>query len=231
MTHLTKNLETEWLDENIPRSTRFGDTYYTKSDGRAETGHVFINGNNLPERWKSPTRFTIGELGFGTGLNFLETVRQWKKTRPYGASLEFISFEQFPLSTDEMYRALSRWRELEEATEKLCGQWQVAEKLFELEFDDEVSLQVIFGDANILLPQYELKADAWYLDGFSPSKNPELWNETLLAEVFTKTKPGGTFATYSAAGFVRRNLQAAGFKVSRIKGFDTKREMLSGYKE
>ncbi|MCF6322611.1 MAG: tRNA (5-methylaminomethyl-2-thiouridine)(34)-methyltransferase MnmD [Rhizobiaceae bacterium] len=231
MSIFTKQSETEWLDENIPRSTRFDDTYYTKTDGRAETGHVFINGNNLPERWKTQSRFTIAELGFGTGLNFLETLRQWKEVRPPGTTLEFISFEQFPLTSDEMRRALSRWKALEQSAQSLCDHWQPDGKTFELEIFPHVTLRVNFGDANNLLPEHACPVDAWYLDGFSPAKNPQLWNEPLLKNVFALTKPGGTFATYTAAGFVRRNLQTAGFMVSRIKGFDTKREMLSGYKE
>jgi len=219
-----------WEDKCLPRSTRFDDTYYSHADGRAETAHVFINGNALAERWPGVPEFTITELGFGTGLNFLETVRQWQTCKPPGATLNFISFEQFPITGEQMAKAHSRWPELAPYSKRLTGLWNPGHEFLEADFDTGIRLVVFMGDANIRLPQLELQSDAWYLDGFAPSKNPELWNTALLQAVFDKTRPGGSFATYTAAGFVRRNLEAAGFEVERLEGFATKREMLAGIK-
>ena len=220
----------EWINEDIPYSTRFEDTYYTKSDGRGETDHVFINGNHLPRRWPNNSSFTIAELGFGTGLNFLQTVFRWNGLKSPGASLNFFSFEQYPMPTDAMAHALSHWPQLGELAHRLCSSWQVDGGIFDWQFARDIQLRVIFGDANLTLPNTELLADAWYLDGFSPAKNPQLWNLNLMQQVHSATKSGGTFATYSVAGMVRRNLQAAGFEISRNRGYGTKREMLSGYR-
>ena len=218
----------KWVDNNTPLSERFDDTYYSTSDGRAETGHVYIRGNNLHERWLQMQDCTIGELGFGTGLNFLETTRQWQALKPTGAKLHFISFEQYPLSRKQMLQALMPWGELKDSAITLTNYWRFDADLLEMNFDEDVSLTVYFGDANDLLPNLDTQFDAWYLDGFSPAKNPQLWNEDLMKSVYNKTKPAGTFATYSVAGYVRRNLQQAGFSINRQKGFGSKREMLMG---
>ena len=231
MRHPNQQAKTSWIDGNIPLSNRFDDTYYSQSDGRAETGHVFINGNQLPTRWSLLPQCTIGELGFGTGLNFLQTVDQWNRIKSPGARLNFVSFELYPLATDAIAKALSRWGELDALSERLCKLWRFDQSVLSVQFFDDINLKVHFGDANELLGQPGLSSDAWYLDGFSPAKNPELWNEQLMGDVYRATKPGGTFATYSVAGFVRRNLQAAGFNISRQKGFGTKREMLTGYRD
>ena len=220
----------KWVDNNTPLSERFDDTYYSISDGRAETDHVYIRGNNLHERWPQMQDCTIGELGFGTGLNFLETVRQWQMLKPIGAKLHFISFEQYPLSQKQMLQALLPWNELKDHAITLTNFWEPDTDILEVNFDNDVSLTVYLGDANDLLPKLDTQFDAWYLDGFSPAKNPQLWNEGLMQLVHDKTKPAGTFATYSVAGYVRRNLEKAGFTLSRGKGFATKREMLHGVK-
>ena len=218
----------EWRDDKTPVSTRFDDPYYSIDDGRAETEYVFIDANNLKTRWRQMKTCTIAELGFGTGLNFLETVRHWQKIKPPGAALHFISFEQFPISKDELAKALSHWSELTALTPILTNLWQPEGELRELNFAPEITLSVHIGDANKLLPTTKFLADAWYLDGFSPAKNPELWNEPLMQEVGKHTVAGGTFATYTAAGFVKRALQSTGFNVEKIAGFGRKREMLVG---
>lgn len=220
--------EIEWKDGNLPVSLKFDDPYYSRADGRAETSHVFINGNDLPLRWADMKTCVIAELGFGTGLNFLETVFQWRKHKPENATLTFISFEQYPMQTEEMQRALSIWPELSGLAETLCRLWELDKNLMDTEFLSDVRLQIYFGDANQALPPARFKADAWYLDGFSPAKNPELWNEMLMRQVAKHTVANGTFATYTAAGFVRRGLQSAGFEVHKINGFGTKRDMLIG---
>ncbi len=220
----------EWRDGDFPISTQFDDPYYSNADGRAETDFVFIHGNKLHERWHEKEVFTIAELGFGTGLNFIETVRQWRELDSEKTQLNFISFEQFPISQEEMAKALSHWPELTELAKQLSCIWKPEQGIIETNFLKNINLTVHLGDANTILPTTDFKADAWYLDGFSPAKNPELWNERLMQEVGKHTVNKGTFATYTAAGFVKRGLIAAGFEVEKVKGFGRKREMLIGMK-
>lgn len=221
------NVKLEWRDELTPVATAFDDPYYSRYDGRLEAGHVFINGNDLPERWAQGGDFTIAELGFGTGLNFLETKRQFLETAPETSTLTFVSFEKFVLNADDIRKALSRWPELTESPEEMLSNWPPVDGLNTFQ-EDRVTLKLFVGDANELVTQMQDAADAWYLDGFDPAKNPELWNEDLMAHVALKTKPDGTFATYTAAGWVRRMLGAAGFEVSKRKGYGRKRDMSVG---
>jgi len=226
-----KDSQLEWRENDLPVSIRFDDPYYSKADGRAETSHVFIDSNNLPARWPDMQTCTIAELGFGTGLNFLETVRQWRLSNARNSKLHFISFEQFPISKADMQKALSNWPELNELNARLVELWKPAENIIDVEFSENIALTVHMQDANACLPQLRFLADVWYLDGFSPAKNPELWNENLMLEVANHTKQNGTFATYTSAGFVKRGLTAAGFIVEKTKGFGMKREMLIGKKQ
>lgn len=219
----------EWRDGKFPVSTQFDDPYYSIVDGRQETDHVFIKGNQLDVRWPNMRTCKIAELGFGTGLNFLETIRQWQALELENSKLHFISFEQYPMTKEEIAKALSHWPELKTLAQRLIEIWE-PDQTIKYNFSDNIALSVHIGDANTLLPDLEFKADAWYLDGFSPAKNPELWNEELMLEVGNHTAQNGTFTTYTAAGFVKRGLQAAGFSVEKTKGFGRKRDMLIGSK-
>ena len=217
----------EWLEGAVPCSARFDDPYYSRQDGLAETRHVFLAGNRLAERFADAGRFTVAELGFGTGLNFLATAMLWNETASPGAMLDFLSFEQFPMAATDMAAALAVWPELAALAKPLCDAWDNrgdGMEAFQLTMAS-TRLTVFLGDANIRLPQARFVADAWFLDGFSPARNPELWNEALLREVFCHTLPGGTLATYSAAGWVRRNLETAGFRTTRQPGHAGKRQM------
>lgn len=217
----------------MPYSVAFSDHFYCREDGRAECGHVFLAGNGLPDRWLQATDFVIGELGFGTGLNFCETWRQWRLTagKPADAKLHFISFELYPMSADAIDKALSRWPEIDHERQTLASQWPAKpEGIVSLQFAPDVRLSVICGDAHTNIEASSQMFDAWYLDGFAPSRNPDLWSLDIMTSLVEHTSPGGTFATYAAAGFVRRNLQAAGFTVERRPGYGKKREMLSGTK-
>lgn len=217
--------------EDMPYSTVFGDHYYSRADGRAECDHVFLEGNDLPERWSKTDHFTIAELGFGTGLNFAETWRQWHNHRPPGARLSFVSFECSPLTARQMAKALTVWPDLNPFVQALAGAWPTQpEKRFSLAFGDAVTLDLHIGDVNATLPRWTGSADAWFLDGFAPARNTGMWSDTLMREVFGHTTADGTFATYTAAGWVRRNLAKAGFNVRKVRGFAGKRDMTRGHK-
>jgi tRNA U34 5-methylaminomethyl-2-thiouridine-forming methyltransferase MnmC len=223
-----KDNRLEWHDD-MPYSTVFGDHFYSRADGRAECNHVFLTGNDLPLRWNQPGEFTIAELGFGTGLNFLETWWQWQACKAPGSHLTFVSFEGFPMRADEMERALSAWPELSRLANKLVNAWpEEPGGVIKPDLDDTVSLEVHIGDALNTLPRWGDLADAWFLDGFAPTRNPDMWSKDLMRQVHDHTKNGGTFATYSAAGWVRRNLASAGFAVEKVPGFAGKRDMTRG---
>lgn len=205
--------DVEWRDSGVPVSVQFDDPYYSLEDGVAETRHVFLAGNDLPARFVDG--FHVAELGFGTGLNFLVTLAAWRAAGVDGV-LRFTSFEAFPMDPTEMRRALSVFD----------GLPAVFGETFPTQLrGPDFELNVIVGDARMTLPAWGGQADAWFLDGFSPAKNPELWGDDLLAQVGAHTAPNGTAATYTAAGFVRRGLEAAGFFVERVAGFGRKRHM------
>ena len=222
----------EWLDGDMPYSTAFGDHFYCREDGRAECAYVFLDGNGLPGRWADGREFVIGELGFGTGLNFCETLRQWKAfDRPPSARLHFISFELYPMERDSIAKALSRWPLLDAERDALIARWpDRPEGIVTLDFGEQVRLSVVCGPALAGIEASQQTFDAWYLDGFAPSRNPDMWSPEIMQALHTHTRQNGTFATYAAAGFVRRNLQGAGFEVLRRPGFAGKREMLYGAK-
>lgn len=233
--HQTQSGETTapltWHDGDMPYSTAFGDHFYCQTDGRLECGHVFLAGNGLPERWQNATEFRIGELGFGTGLNAAETWRQWKTHRRPGSRLHFVSFELHPMQASDIDRALSRWPEIDAERKALVALWPNEPKgHVTIDLDDQTRLTVVCGDAHESLEASDFTFDAWFLDGFAPARNSAMWSAELMQLVFERTQPGGSFATYAAAGFVRRNLIAAGYTVERRPGFAGKREMLCGVK-
>lgn len=207
-----------WRDGAIPVSTRFDDPYFSLADGLAETRHVFLAGNDLPARLRPG--FHIAELGFGTGLNLLATCIAAGNT-----PIRFTSFEAFPLPAADIAHALKAFPEALAIADPFLTAWARGDRRFQL---GPVAVQVIEGDARDTLPRWDGRADAWFLDGFSPAKNPELWGEALMAEVARHTAPGGSFATYTAAGFVRRALAQAGFAVTRAPGHGHKRHMSRG---
>lgn len=211
---LRQKSDVEWREGEVPVSTRFDDPYFSLENGLDETRYVFLSGNCLPERFRDG--FHVAELGFGTGLNFLATLAAWGD-RP--GRLHFTSFEAYPLDRAEMARALAAFPGLDAAP--LLEVWEPG-RVMQI---GPASLRLVLGDARKTLPDWEGRADAWFLDGFSPAKNPELWEASLLNEVARHTAPGGTAATYSAAGPVRRALAEAGFTVERIPGFGRKRHM------
>ncbi|MCF8484055.1 MAG: tRNA (5-methylaminomethyl-2-thiouridine)(34)-methyltransferase MnmD [Rhodobacteraceae bacterium] len=212
----------DWREGDIPVSRRFDDPYFSLGNGLAETRHVFLTGNDLPQRLRDG--FHIAELGFGTGLNMLATLIAWGRTGRKG-TVRFTSFEAYPLPADDIARALHAFPEADAVAGPFLDQWAQGARRISLA---GLEVEVIVGDARETLPAWVGRADAWFLDGFSPAKNPELWSADLMAMVAEKTAAGGTFATYTAAGHVRRSLSAAGFAVSRQAGHGTKRHMTVG---
>lgn len=216
--------EITWRDGTTPVSTRFDDPYFSVDDGLAETRHVFLAGNDLPARFVD--RFHIAELGFGTGLNLLTALHAFIDAGCRG-KLHFTSFEAFPMTRDEAATALSHFPDLTDLSAPLLDTW--LQSSFRVE-TPHLSAHVIIGDARETISSMQAKADAWFLDGFSPAKNPELWEPDLLRDIGRQTNTQGTFATYTAAGHVRRALQDAGFDVQRIAGYGRKRHMSVGCK-
>lgn len=218
----------QWKDDGTPFDGGVGDVYYSIADGLSETRAVFLEGCGLPERWLGQGRFTIGELGFGTGLNFLAAWQMWRETKGDNGWLNFVSFEGFPLDAEDARRALAPWPELMEFAEKLCDNWPVrangVQKIVWLE--ERLSLTLHTGDIAETLPRAGLKADAWFLDGFSPAKNEAMWSEAIWPLLAERCAPGCIAATFTVAGAVRRGLDGVGLKPEKRPGYGRKRERL-----
>ncbi|ELY3544390.1 bifunctional tRNA (5-methylaminomethyl-2-thiouridine)(34)-methyltransferase MnmD/FAD-dependent 5-carboxymethylaminomethyl-2-thiouridine(34) oxidoreductase MnmC [Cronobacter turicensis] len=228
-------------NEGTPVSRDFDDVYFSNDDGLEETRYVFLNGNQLPERFMTHPRdsFIVAESGFGTGLNFLtlwQAFAAFRDAHPDAAlqRLHFISFEKFPLTPADLASAHAHWPELAPWAQQLQAQWPMALPGCQrvLLDDGRVTLDLWLGDINELVDTlddtHNRQVDAWFLDGFAPSKNPDMWTPGLFAAMARLARPGGTLATFTSAGFVRRGLIDAGFNVVKRKGFGRKREMLTG---
>lgn len=227
--------------ENTPVSDKFDDVYFSNQDGLAETHYVFLEGNQLWERWVNyqEAHFVIAETGFGTGLNFFAVTSLFREFRQkYPDSplkrLYFTSFEKYPLPLDALQQAHLAYPQFSHLAQHLQQNWlNPIQGCYRFHFD-ETTLDLWFGDVAENLPQLgdymNDKIDAWFLDGFAPSKNPDMWNEQLYQQMFRFTKPQGTFATFTAASAVRKGLENAGFNITKRKGFGKKRECLSGQK-
>lgn len=211
--------ELTWREGQVPVSQRFDDPYFSLENGLEETAYVFLDGNDLPARFHDG--FHIAELGFGTGLNLLAALKLWRDTDQSG-KLHFTSFEAFPMAAKDMLAAQAAFPALATLSAELAPHWEAGATSFETH---DLKFNLILGDARKTVSNTAQKADAWFLDGFSPAKNPELWEPALMARIATQTAPQGTAATYTAAGFVRRALADAGFDVTRRTGFGRKRHM------
>lgn len=211
------------------RSPHYDDVYFSAQDGLAESRHVFLDGNNLPAAWKGKKSFTIAETGFGTGLNFLAVWKLFLETATPDQKLKFISYEKHPLEKEQIHAALQQWRpDIGAQIDAMLEHY--APQSLSIKPHAQIMLDLHIGEINDTLPAQAASVDCWFLDGFRPATNPDMWNDTVLSNVGRLTVAGGSFATFTAAGFVRRSLQAAGFEVQKIKGFGTKREMLVGIK-
>lgn len=225
--------ELNWSDDGQPFSTRFDDVYFSRESGLAETRHVFLKHNLLDVRWQALPEggsFCIGETGFGTGLNFLCAWQWWDSFAPQDARLHYVSCEKYPLSRTDLTRALALWPELRPWAEQLLEQYTdlaAGWQHFSLA-GGRVTLTLLIGDVLDTLPQLDARIDAWFLDGFAPSRNPDMWQPALYAQLARLSAPGTTLATFTSVGEVRRGLQAAGFVMHKVKGYGRKREMLRG---
>ncbi|WP_061250006.1 bifunctional tRNA (5-methylaminomethyl-2-thiouridine)(34)-methyltransferase MnmD/FAD-dependent 5-carboxymethylaminomethyl-2-thiouridine(34) oxidoreductase MnmC [Leptospira alstonii] len=221
-----------WKNDLTPVSDRFDDIYFSPENGLEETEHVFIGGNDLSNRWKNlniQNSFCILELGFGTGLNFLTT---WKKYVEHKDRfrLHFISVEKFPLNREEISKALSAFSELEEIKKEFLSSYQdlIPGMNYFRFLEGSIHLILFLGDVGDALCEISGKADAIFLDGFAPSKNPEMWEESILKNLRNVSKVGTTFSTFTVARTVRDSLSSAGFTLEKRPGFGRKREMLTG---
>ena len=209
----------------------YDDIYFDKTDGVKEKEHVYLNANDLANRIKLSDKLCIAELGFGTGLNFILTWRLWKKNRKPNSSLTYISFEKAPLSKKEMTRVYKKFKELndfsDQLIQKLTDNYKTNRTIY---FKSEnINLILIYDDFS-LLTNFDFKADIWFLDGFAPSKNPEVWDNSYYKNIYNRTNLKGSLSTFTSSGLVRRGLALAGFSVTKVSGFGQKREMLKAIK-
>ncbi|WP_016760887.1 bifunctional tRNA (5-methylaminomethyl-2-thiouridine)(34)-methyltransferase MnmD/FAD-dependent 5-carboxymethylaminomethyl-2-thiouridine(34) oxidoreductase MnmC [Leptospira weilii] len=221
-----------WKNNHTPVSDRFEDIYFSPENGLEETKHVFIGGNDLPNRWKNSNiqnSFCILELGFGTGLNFFTTWKEYLKHKNR-FRLHFISVEKFPLSREEISKAISAFSELGEIKEEFLSSYQdlIPGMNYFRFLEGKIHLTLFLGDVADALCEISGKVDAIFLDGFAPSKNPEMWEESVLRNLKNVSKPETTFSTFTVARNVRDSLSSAGFTLEKRPGFGRKREMLTG---
>ncbi|WP_248732148.1 bifunctional tRNA (5-methylaminomethyl-2-thiouridine)(34)-methyltransferase MnmD/FAD-dependent 5-carboxymethylaminomethyl-2-thiouridine(34) oxidoreductase MnmC [Pseudomonas sp. MWU13-2517] len=223
----------DWDEQGRPHSRVFDDVYFSDQSGLEETRYVFLEQNRLQERFAAlPVggRLVIGETGFGTGLNFLCAWQLFEQHAVAGARLHFVSVEKYPLSHTDLKRALALWPELQPFAEQLLAQYIAIHQGFQrLVLDNgRVTLTLLIGDVLEQLPQLDAQIDAWFLDGFAPAKNPEMWTAELFAELARLAAPGSTISTFTSTGWVRRLINAAGFKMKRTPGIGHKWEILRG---
>ncbi|KRP46711.1 tRNA 5-methylaminomethyl-2-thiouridine biosynthesis bifunctional protein [Pseudomonas libanensis] len=223
----------DWDDQGRPHSRMFDDVYFSDQSGLAETRYVFLEQNRLQERFAAlgeGGRLVIGETGFGTGLNFLCAWQLFEQQAPAGARLHFVSVEKYPLSHADLQRALTLWPELAPLAEQLLAQYIAIHQGFQrlVLGNGRVILTLLIGDALEQLPQLDAQVDAWFLDGFAPAKNPDMWTAELFAELARLAAPGSSISTFTSTGWVRRLINAAGFKMKRTPGIGHKWEILRG---
>lgn len=217
----------QWSDDGALHSLEYGDIYFQRGQGLEESSHVFLAANRLPERFRnlSGNAFHVCELGFGSGLNFLLTAQLFAGEAPPPARLIYASVEKHPVRREDLEKIYAHF-DLPLAQELLAQYSPLIEGFHLLSFlDGRIRLLLLLGDVADVMPRLAGRFDAWYLDGFSPAKNPAMWEEKLFPMIAARTRSGGTLATFSAAGHVRRGLEAAGFRVEKARGYGVKRDM------
>lgn len=225
-----------WDENGLPHSVMFDDKYFCQQSGYDEGLHVFCGGNRLKERFEglsSSEPFVIGETGFGTGLNFLCAWELFERHAPAGAKLHYVSLDQFPLNAGDLKRALNLWPRLSRYAEQLTAQYPSVDAFVPpVEFaGGRVKLMLIYDHVVSALAEMKRRGyrmDAWFLDGFSPAKNKEMWSDDVFSGIAALSRPGTTVATFTSAGDVRRGLMKHGFRMEKAPGFGRKRHMLRG---
>ena len=219
-----------WGEDGAPHSTQFDDVYFDKESGLEETRYVFLKQNKLTERWEKleQNAFVIAETGFGTGLNFLCAWQAFLDIAPADKQLHFISVEKYPLSKEALKTALKMWPSIDDFSQQLVEAYpEVCHGFHRIELEQgRVQLTLWFGEAEEGFAALNADVDAWFLDGFAPSKNPEMWTNKLFQHIHRLSHQGTTCSTFTAAGIVRRGLKEVGFDVKKVKGFGQKREMV-----
>lgn len=219
-------------ERGIIKNETYNDVYHSTAGAQAQTDYVFLQGNDLPKRWQGQRQFTIAETGFGLGGNFLVTWLRWRQDPQRSQRLHFLSFEAHPFQQEDLAQLLQRQHtgELKALAHQLAAKWPLLlPGIHRLEFEHgAVTLTLVFGDITAKAPLVNAKVDAFYLDGFAPSRNPSMWSPRVLGQLVRLSAPQATFATWCSAGQVRRDLQNAGFLVEKVPGFAHKRDMLRG---
>ncbi|WP_417567998.1 bifunctional tRNA (5-methylaminomethyl-2-thiouridine)(34)-methyltransferase MnmD/FAD-dependent 5-carboxymethylaminomethyl-2-thiouridine(34) oxidoreductase MnmC [Marinobacter sp.] len=225
--------ELAWRD-GVPESVLFGDVYFNRDNGLEETRHVFLQHNNLLERFphvEEGGHFVIAENGFGTGLNFLASWQAWQNHGPaHHATLHFVSVELYPLTREDLAHSLALWPELQPLARELIDKYPpLVRGVHRLVLaEGRVRLTLYFGDITDAWQSLDFVADAWFMDGFAPARNPSMWLNKTINQVRAHSKPGTTLATFTSVGRIRRALAEAGFDMQKTPGFGRKRDMLRG---
>lgn len=214
----------DWKENNVPYSTDFNDIYFSVEDGLAESKAVFLDGINAPEVWIGKKEFTICELGFGTGLNFFNCLKLWIEHSCEDQTLHYMATELYPLTRAEILKAV-HWPELSEYKEAFLVNYPSSEMAL---FEGRVKFRLLEGDSAAELSKINETVDAWFMDGFAPSKNPDMWSNKVFNEMARLSSQSSKVTTFTAAGFVRRGLNDVGFTMSKRPGYGRKREMLCG---
>ena len=228
LSHELGRADLDWTAEGAPRSQRFDDIYFSRDGGLDEARAVFLKGCDLPGAWAGRRHFTVAETGFGAGLNILALLELWRSARPEGARLSVFSVEAYPMAREEAARALQAWPELQDLTTVLLARWpRRAPGLHRIDFPElNATLDLAVGEALWGIEAWSGAADAWFLDGFAPAKNPQMWRDEVLRAIAAHSAPGARLSTFTVAGHVRRGLETAGFAVSKQPGHGRKRERL-----
>ncbi|MCF6301287.1 MAG: tRNA (5-methylaminomethyl-2-thiouridine)(34)-methyltransferase MnmD, partial [Proteobacteria bacterium] len=228
---LSKTSSPQLKNNSQAYSSQFDDVYFNSENPVEDSRYVFISGNNLPSRWPKHDKnseFVVAEIGFGSGLNFLNTVQSWQQSAKKPLSLHFISCELYPMDKQQINTSLSDFKPLVELKNKLLKLYPLnCYGFHRIHFDKDIKLTLLFGDAAAVYSALVAKVDAWFLDGFNPTKNPKMWSDQLFRQIAKLSKPQTTLATYTAATVIGQKLSAHGFVVHKQKGFGKKRQMIT----
>jgi len=223
-----KLADLDWTEDGQPLSSVYGDVYFSREGGLAESRAVFLAGCGMPQVWQGRTHFTVAELGFGTGLNILALLDLWRRERPAGGHLHIWSVEAHPLWKQALEQAHAAWPDLSDISGQIVDRWPVLTPgTHRMALPDcHATLDIAFGEVEPMLRQWSGRADAWFLDGFAPATNPAMWSDEVLSLVGQRSAPGARAATFTVAGQVRRGLATAGLEVEKKPGHGRKRERL-----